>query len=325
MEAALFSTPRSLLFAAALTLAALPAHAEQSAASAAAKGRVTPVSVQVTDPTLPAAARKALTAKMEALIGHALATPALADPHGFSLTRSIRVHEQDVQPTGPALAEAILLPQEIDLERGAKPDATGAYMGRGEGPTFRIFVNDRLALYANVDGRDDAFTDPRTLQRPRAMVQGFPMYRVGDRDVVLVTRPGREPFVHVTKGEHLQKLLEETRQQVAASGASVHPKLQATLDRETAEWAALTPRERAAPACVSHRLRQSFGDCSEKFASFYVRPNPDYFDKGAPRGAVQLVAVAAPAEGGHGHPRLEPRLRAALAAIDYRAIQAALD
>ena len=72
-------------------------------------------------------------------------------------------------------------------------------------------------------------------------------------------------------------------------------------------------------------LRQTFGDCAARDATFLVRPNLDYFDKGAPKTAVQLVAVSAPAEGGHGHKRLEPVMRAAAAAIDYRAIQAGLD
>jgi hypothetical protein len=326
VEAALSIAPRlAILLAATLTFGATSAHAEQSAASAAAKGRIAPVSLQVTDASLPAPARKALAAKMDGLIARALATPAFHDPHGFSLTRTVRIHEPDALATAPARAEATLIAQDIDLESGAKPDATGAYMGRLEGPSFRIAVNDLLVLYANLGGREDAVREAQHLQMPMTLVQGFPMFRVGIRDVVLVTKPGRLPYVHVTKGEHLQQLLDATRESVAASGGPVHPKLQATLDRQMAELAALTPQERAAPACVSARLRQSFGDCAEKFAVFYVRPNPDYFDKGAPRTAVQLVAISTPAEGGHGHKRLEPVMRAAGAAIDYRAIQAGLD
>jgi len=325
VEAALFRNPRSFLLAAAVTLAALPAHAEQSAASAAAKGRVAPVSVQVTDPTLPAPARKAMTTKVEALMGRALATPPFNDRRGFSLTRTVRIHApQDGMPkTHPAVAQAIMIAQEIDLESGAKPDANGAYMGRLEGPGFHIHVNNLFALYANYAGGDPA--DVQYLPLTQGTVQGFPVFRVGVRDVVLVTKPGREPWVHVTKGEYLRKLVAETRASIAEVAGTPHPKMQQTLDQQTAALAALSPRDQAAPACASSRLRQFFGDCAARDATFYVRPNLDYFDKGAPKTAVQLVAVSTSAEGGHGHPRLEPKLRAAAAALDYRAIQAALD
>ena len=281
--------------------------------------------MQVTDPTLPPAARKAITAKVGTLLGHALATPALTDPRGFSLTRTVRIHApQDGLPRAlPARAEAIMIAQDIDLESGAKPDASGAYMGRLEGPSFRILVNDLFALYANYSGGDPA--DVQYLPLTRGTVQGFPVFRVGVRDVVLVTKPGRQPWVNVTKGEYLRTLVSQTRASIAEIGGTPHPKMQATLDSQSAELAALSPQERAAPACASSRLRQTFGDCAARDATFLVRPNLDYFDKGAPKTAVQLVAVSAPAEGGHGHKRLEPVMRAAAAAIDYRAIQAGLD
>jgi hypothetical protein len=317
-----------LLTAAVVALgASAAAQAEQSAASAAAKGRVAPVSVQVTDPTLAVPARKAVTAKVEALMARALATPAFSDPHGFSLTRSVRIHApQDGLPAAhPARAEAITIAQEIDLEHGAKPDANGAYMGRLEGPGFHIHLNNLFALYANYSGGGDPAREIQYLPLTRGAVQGFPVFRVGVRDVVLVTKPGRRPWVHVTKGEYLQKLVEETRASIADVGGTPHPKMQATLDAQSAELAALGPQQRAEPACASSRLRQTFGDCAARDATFYVRPNLDYFDKGAPKTAVQLVAISTPAEGGHGHPRLEPKLRAAAAAIDYRAIQAGLD
>lgn len=303
-----------------------PAAAAQSAASAAAKGRITSLSVQVTDPALPTAARKTLTSKIDALVARVLATPALTDPRGFSIGRSARIHapSEGFPGSHPARAEAILLIQEIDLEHGAKPDAAGTYMGRLEGPTFRVFVNDLMALYANVSGGDPV-RDVQYLPLRTGTVQGFPVYRVGVRDVVVVTKPGREPFVNVTKGEYLQKLIDETRASIAEIGGTPHPKMQATLDSQTTALAALSPQERAGPACASSRLRQFFGDCRAPDASFYVRPNLGYFDKGAPKTVIQLVAISTPAEGGHGHKTLEPKLRAAAAVLDFQAIQASLD
>jgi hypothetical protein len=312
---------------AALLVFAGPASAEQSAASAAAKGRIAPVSLQVTDSSLSTSARKALAAKMEALIGAALATPAFTDPRGFSLTRSVRIHAPlDGMPADhPARAEAILIAQDIDLESGAKPDASGAYMGRLEGPTFRILVNDLHALYSNYSGGGDPAQEVQYLPMRIGAVGGFPVFRVGVRDVVVIAKPGREPFIRVSKSDYLQGLIDETRATMAEIGGTPHPKMQATLDSQVAALAALSPQARAQPACASPRLRQFFGDCAANDATFYVRPNLDYFDKGAPKTAVQLVMISTPAEGGQGHKRLGPKMRAAAAAMDYAAIQAALD
>jgi hypothetical protein len=128
--------------------------------------------------------------------------------------------------------------------------------------------------------------------------------------------------VHVSQGEHLTKLITDSRASVAASP---HPKARAALDAQVAALAALSPQQRAAPACVSSRLRVYLGNCAEPNATYYVRLNPSYFDKGLSKGAVQLVTISTPAEGGHGHPRLEPKFRAAAAALDLKAIQGALD
>lgn len=314
------------LFAAALAAVAAPASAQQSAASAAAKGRVAPLFLQVVDPSLPAPARKAFVAKVEGLIGRVLATPALAEPRGFSLTRSIAIRDpqKGLPASHPARAAALIVAQEIDLERGGKaPDASGAYMGSGEGPSFRILVNDLMAPYANyVSGEAAAQIQP--LPPQVGVAQGFPVYRVGLRDMVMVTKPGREPFVRVSKAEYLQHLVDESRALIAEMTAAPHPKMLEQLQRRTAALAALSPQERQAPACASNCGREHLGDCSGPQATFWVRPNVDYFDKGAPRSAVQLVAISTP-NLGIGHPRLDPRLRAAAAALDLRAIQASLD
>ena len=76
--------------AAAALAAATPAYAQQSPASAAAKGRVAPLSVQVIG-ALPQAEVKAFTAKAGTIIDKVLATPALHQPRGFSITRSLTV------------------------------------------------------------------------------------------------------------------------------------------------------------------------------------------------------------------------------------------
>lgn len=315
---------RSIIFsAAAIAAIALPAQAEQSAASAAAKGRITPFAVQVV--AAPAAPARQIAAKAGSLVDRVLATPTLHQPRGFSLTRSVKVEgpPPGLSPDHPLIAEVTMIAQDIDLESGAKPDASGAYMGRLEGPTFRIGVNDMTKLYANVTWGDDDYAGAvQHLPIQRGEAQGFPVFRVGVRDVVLITKPGRKPWTHVGQGEHMEMLIAASR---ASEAEYPSAKGKANLDAQVAVLAALSPQQRAAPACVSSRLRVWLGNCAEPNATHYVRLNPAYFDKGLPKGAVQLVTISTPAEGGHGHKRLEPKFRAAAAELDYKAIQAALD
>ncbi len=260
---------RQFLLVAAALAAASPALAEQSAASAAAKGRVAPLSVQVIG-ALPPAEVKAFTAQAGAVIDKVLATPSLSQPRGFSITRSLTIDSPPgEQPqTNPFIGRATMIPQMLDLEAGAKPDASGAYMGRLEGPTLQIRFNNLTALYANNDG--GGMADPRDLPMKMAQIQGFPVFQVGVRQVILVAKPGRLPYAPMTKGDYLQWLSKEV-----PSDTRIAPTL-----------AALTPQDRAAPACASSRLRDLFGDCAKGDAA-YVRLNPDYFDKGARKGAVQ--------------------------------------
>lgn len=294
-----------------MTLAALaaasPAFAEQSPASAAAKGRIAPLGVQVIG-ALPPAEAKAFTAKAAAIIDKVLAAPTLQQPRGFSITRSLTIDSPpgDQPQSQPFLGRATLIPQMIDLEAGAKPDAAGAYMGRLEGPTFQIRFNTLAALYPNDNG--DRLDQPRDLPLKMTAIQGFPVFQVGIRQVILIAKPGRGPYRPMTKGEYLDWLAKEI-----PSDARLAP-----------TRAALTQQQLAAPACASSRLRELFGDCAAGAAQI-VRLNPDYFDKGARKGAIQLVAISTPIPGGHGHKILEPKLKAAAAELDLASIQALLD
>lgn len=314
-----------LLLALAACCAAPSAYANQTPASAAAKGRITPLSLQVVGRPLSPAETTTFTAKVEKVLAPVMAAPSLADPHGFSIARSLKV---DAQPSGmpsatPARAEVVMIVQEIDLESGAKPDAAGAYMGRLEGPTLRLQFNDQTALFTAGDWGQDYTKTVRYLPAPMRMAQGFPVVRVGARDVIVIAKPGRSPLAAVTKQERLEGLIAETRADMARIGGAPHPKMQARLDGYLAELAALPVSERDAPACESSRLSQAFGDCAAANATFLVRLDPAYFTKGG--AALELVTISTPAEGGHGHKRLEPRLRQAAASLDLPAIQAMLD
>ena len=298
---------RRLLLTAGALAAASPALAEQSPASAAAKGRIAPFSVQVIG-ALPPAEVKAFTAKAGTIVDKVLATPTLHQPRGFSITRSLTIDSPPSdQPQGqPFLGRVTMIPQMIDLEAGAKPDAAGAYMGRLEGPTFQIRFNNLAAIYPNDNG--DRLDQPRDLPLKMAQVQGFPVFQVGVRQVILVAKPGRQPYQPMTKGQYLDWLAKEIPGDT----------------RLAPTRAALTGPQLAAPACASSRLRELFGDCA-KGAAPYVRLNPSYFDKGARKGAIQLVAISTPIPGGHGHKILEPKLKAAAAELDLASIQALLD
>lgn len=298
---------KPILFSLALAGLALPAQAEQSAASAAARGRVAPLSVQVIG-ALPAAEAKAFTAKASAIVDAALATPALSQPRGFSITRSLTIDSppQDQPQANPFIGRATMIVQMIDIEGGSKVDASGAYMGRLEGPGMTIRFNNLTALYANNSG--GTMGEARYLPLKMTPVGGFPTFRVGVNQVILVSRSGRLPYVPMTKAEYLRQLAREIDD----------PKVAADL-------AALSPQQASAPACASSRLRERFGDCAAPDATFYVRLNPDYFDKGARKGAIQLVTISTPIPGGHGHKILEPRLKAAAGEIDLAAVRAMLD
>lgn len=306
-------------------LAATAQAASQAPASAAAKGRITPLAVQVTDSRLPPSQSKALTTKLSGIIDQVLQTPPLRDPHGFSLTRSIKIDPPLAgYPWHPARAEVVMIAQEIDLSTQPKPDANGAYMGRLEGPTFRIGINNLAALYSNLSSDDQALSFLNAPQSLR-MQQGYPVFRVGMRDVILITPVGKQPYLVVSKAEYLQFLIDEDAAQTAQFGQPTSPRAKAYQARLAAAKTSLTTDTGKDPACASARLSDLFGDCGAADAAPYVRLNTAYFDHNQPQGSVQMVTISTPAEGGHGHPRLEPKFRAAAAALDLDAIRARLN
>ncbi|MDQ7812600.1 hypothetical protein, partial [Brevundimonas sp.] len=143
---------------------------------------------------------------------------------------------------------------------------------------------------------------------------------------VVVARPGRRPYRHVTKQEVLDREIGDYRKIVDDLGGNAAPRLLETLGKLEAELAALSPAGRAEPACQDGSRRQGlFTDCAKVGAHFVVAVDPDYFDPARPKTAIQLVTISAPSEGAQGHPTLSPILREAMGQVDLRAIQALLD
>ena len=319
---------RIACLAAGLALAA-PAAAQQDPASAAAPGRVFPLGSEVRDRRLSKADGAAVIAKVDKLLGRLLATPALADPHGFSINRHITVDslEPGMPAWHPAAAEASILLKAINLNNGSTRDAaTGTYGGVGEGPAIRIRVNDLTALYPWPGADDDRPTFYYLTTKPDDR-GGFPMLKFRSREHVIIAKPGRLPFRHVTKQAYLERAIADERAGIAKFGGEPVPGLEKGLADKLAELAALSPTERAAPACEGSELQRgtSFTPCNEPGANYIVTVNPDYFDRSLPKTAIQLVSVSVPQEGGVGHKVLQPIVRAAVAALDLDAIRQTLE
>ncbi len=311
-----------------LLAAAASARAEQDPESARAPGRVGPASIELRDSRVPQAQARAMAAEVDGLLGRLLATPALADPHGFAISRKvILVPPRPGMPDWhPSAAEAMLLARSISVHGGSRADASGAWSGVGEGPTLQLTVNDLGALYVwPEEGEDDR---PKFFELTNAPDErdGFPVLHFRSRDHVVIARPGRRPYRHVTKQEVLEREIGDYRKIVDDLGGNAAPRLLETLGRLEAELAALSPAGRAEPACQDGSRRQGlFTDCAKVGAHFVVAVDPDYFDPARPRTAIQLITISAPSEGAQGHPTLSPLLREAMEQLDLRAIQALLD
>lgn len=314
--------------AAGLLAAAASARAEQDPESARAPGRVGAASVHLRDSRIPQAQAQAMAAEVDGLLARLLATPALADPRGFAISRQVilvppRTGMPDWHPTA---AEAMLLARSVAINGGSQADASGAWSGVGEGPTLQLTVNDLGALYVwPEEGEDDR---PKFFELTNAPDErdGFPVLHFRSRDHVVISRSGRRPYRHVSQQEVLERGIGDSRKIVDELGDNAAPRLLDTLRGMEAELAALSPARRAEPACQDGSRRGGvLTACTKVGAHFVVAVDPEYFDPARPRTAIQLVTISAPSEGAQGHPTLSPVLRDALRQLDLRAIQAMLD
>lgn len=316
---------RTVAAIAAVLLLAGSAHA-QGLAAPHLPGRVSPTSLNLRDPRLPAAESSRMVAEVERLLfAPLLVTPALAQPQGFAIGRQLILAPPPAgaPKTGPTLVHGHLLLRAIDPAR-SKPDAAGAYNGVGEGPAIQFTINDPGALYpwpGSEEGRESFFDlDPRPAQR-----SGFPVLRFRSKDHIVIAKPGRKPYRHVSKREVLEREIGDRRGVLAKLGADAAPVLLREQADQEAELAALSPTERASPACLGgSRKRGTFTPCSESGAMFVVAMDPGYFDPALPRTAIQLITLIAPIPHRDEHKALGPVTRAAVEAMDLAALQRAL-
>jgi hypothetical protein len=314
----------ALVLAALLTATPLGAAA-QDPASAALPGRVAPTGLQVRDARLPRAQASQMAAEVErVLFGPLLATPQLADPHGFAIGRQLIISPPtDGTPqTGPAVARGHMLVRAINVSDGSKPDAQGRYGGAGEGPGISFSVNDLSALYPWPQGEADTFYD---LDPTPELRGGFPILRFRTKEHIVIAKPGRKPYRHVTKAEVLEREIAERAKTIAQFGAETRKGVLDDQAKQQAELAALSPAERNAPACLGNsRKRGTFMPCGDSSANYVVVMDPGYFDPKLPKTALQLVVLTVGAQHRDEHKWLGPMTRQAVAALDLDAIQAAL-
>ncbi len=319
--------PALALAAAIMSLTATPSTAAQDPASAALPGRVGATSLNQRDARLSKGEASRMAAEVERLLfGPLLATPALADPHGFAIRRQLIIAPPpDGMPkSAPSIAQGHMLLLAIDATGASKPDAAGAYNGVGEGPGIQFTINDPTALYPWPVGDENrpAFYDMDPTPELR---DGFPVLRFRTREHIIIAKPGRKPYRHVTKAEVLAREIDDRRIVLEKFGPNEAPGLEQEQTKQQAELAALSPAERAAPACLGNsRKRGTFMPCSDSGAHYVVAIDPSYFDPTLPKTAIQLITLIAPAQHRDEHKVLGPVTRAAVAAMDLTALQRAL-
>lgn len=174
----------------------------------------------------------------------------------------------------------------------------------------QILINDASALTRG-PARDDA--------RGRFYMWSGPLPKAGiDRRAgfTIVTRVNARPvLLPVTEAEYVEWLIAEAEKPLRELEAAVaeHARLpksdahhkavgdglaaqrgqaRGRVAELRAQLAALTPGERAAPACKPARKRDMFEGCHDP-AITYVRINDQFFDPALPRTAIQLLVIRA--------------------------------
>ena len=290
---------------------------------------------------LPQAEVPRLRARLDDLLAQLRQTPALAPLRGFAIDQGLGLFEQDAGlPGAPAIGQALLLVRRVDPAR-SEPAAQGGWRGYGEGPGIVLRVNDPRALFGYPVGRDALGDYYQVAVKPRRL-QGMPVLQVGNKDVVVVHKPGRKPFAHVSRQRYLEGLLASERehlaglqQQLAEAGdAESRQQLQqfirqwqGTVAQKQALLDGMGEAERRAPTCQSssQRLGQLFAACSDPAAVYYVSPAADYFQTGLPASSVQLLTLSVVNKGFLNDHTLGLKVRQAVAQLDLPALQRSLD
>lgn len=299
-----------------------------------ATGALMPLSINQRS-SLSAPHLAALQADLDGVLERLRQTPALRGRQGFALNQSLTFYDQD----GPAGAKGFLLVRRIDPAQSQRDPRSGHWQGIGEGPGITVQFNDVSAFFGYPAGQDAAGDYFQIPVHPRRL-QGFPVVEVNGGDVVVIAKPGRKPFVHISRQRYLEGLMASDREQIerlqgmladthdAAGRAEVErylPKWRAELEQKQAMLAAMSATERAAPMCQSGQsLRQLFGDCNAPHAVYLVTANPAYFDPALPRHQPQLLTIDVVGKAFFNDHLLGRLVRQAVAQLDLKALHAEL-
>jgi hypothetical protein len=299
--------------------AAAAQAAEQDAASQAAPGQV--ALTYDFSGVLPADKAR-MTASAKAAAAVVLATPALTDPRGVAVNGGVHGGQtgRGLSKSGPYAAFGVIILRRIRLDLKRKADAQGRFEGEGEGPTIHLVLNNLNFLTGNgpPPAADEIYVLPNTVRWDRGVMP----VRSGDWDVLVVGRPDRAPFVHLTRREILESAV--ARMQPSPGLDDVRAgRLAAKRDEYVRELARLSPAQLAEPGCEHGFLdkKLSKSGCETPGANFLVRYNLDYFDPAKPRTALQIIALQVRRRGPGSDAMLTDRLRTAAGQVDLAALR----
>lgn len=303
-----------------------------------ARGALMPLHFEIRQSVLPAAQAKIMKGKVDTVLELLRQTPALSTLQGFSINQHIFLHPTQASPA--AGAEGYLLVRRIDPAKSKVDKASGALQGIGEGPDITVQVNDQAALFGYAVGKDKHGDYFQIAARPK-LLQGFPVYEQRGSDVVVIAKPGRIPYINISKQRFLDGLIaedlkqaEQLRKQLAttkdAAGRAEIGKYIPQWENKAAEKQAaldaMPESERQAPTCPSNNHKRGlFADCNEPGTVYYVTFNPDYFDASKPKASIQLITIDVVGKAFLNDKTLGTLVRQAVGELDLKALQGKLD
>lgn len=323
----------------------------RSQASCQAPGWVGPPVITVRKGALDKAAAQQVTGRVTKMLEVVLRAPRLHQPRGMSLSSDILVEAPPPHAAKhhPALVNASVLARDIVLEnkRSVQDKKTGTWKGTGEGPSLRLHLND-LGVFLSNDPLDlskptQFFSEPRKVGE----VQGFPVYGVGNNEVLLLSKRDTLPWRPFSVESYFQMLIAQEQEtqavfqkQLASATGSEKAELdkvlaerQATIDALKQELAQLSPAQRQAGACLSAKRKRNNPTGLDLTCPPAATPlmvvNQDVFSREAPKGSLQLLAITTtwgiiPKD--DRMPNILGQIvRASLQDMDLKALQAMLD
>jgi len=302
-------------------------------------GALTPLQFESRN-VLPKEQADAMKRKVEAILQRLLQTPALSTMQGFSIDRHIHLDNMVSSP-GIVGGKSFLLVRRVHPSQSKRDPSSGALRGVGEGPVIKVHVNDRDAVFGEYSKENENLGTTRESSVKMRLLHGFPVYELGSRDVVVIAKPGREPFVPVSKQRYLEGLLsldlelaKFQREQLAKAQdprdrtnlEKYLAKSEAAINEKQAMLNALSEAERREQACPSKKSKGGpFIGCNEKGATHYLALNPDYFDAAKPKGSIELVTIEVVGKRFLNDKALGTLTRQALEQLDLAGLQASLD